>query len=265
MFTASAGSIRNIHENLKSMYHLRGAGEQIPWGIVNSVVGTLHLQSRLDFPDQGLQLGICLRLRFLRARPWLSPTTKIALGRQKRIIVIGAEDGDLDSILPFAGMQRASRLLQIPPPQACPLTSGGAALSAVAERPRSFWSRWNPPGSAVPPSWAKSSAWGQASDGYNPAIPHPEGDGICRAMENALRQRGSDPGGHRLRERPPPPGTTVGDIAEAKASGASSLAIGTFRFPQRKPSPGTPSPWPGALEASLCLISHAAGFTPGHS
>ena len=36
--------------------------------------------------------------------------------------------------------------------------------------------------------YCELAGWGQASDGYNVAISHPDGEGLRVAMENALRQ-----------------------------------------------------------------------------
>ena len=58
--------------------------------------------------------------------------------------------------------------------------------------------------------------WGQASDGHNVAISHPEGNGSAAAMTNALRAAGLVPGAvdyvnaHAT-------STLIGDVSEARA------------------------------------------------
>jgi 3-oxoacyl-[acyl-carrier-protein] synthase-1 len=259
LFTASAGSIRNIHENLKSMYTY-GVRRTNPMGIVNSVVGTLTYNLASIFRIKGSSCGFASACAS-SAHALGFAHDEIALGRQKRIIVIGAEDGDLDSILPFAGMHALSTSSD---PSAASLPfdvrrsgfvgSGGAA-TLILESLESAWERGAP-------ILGEILGWGQASDGYNPAIPHPEGDGICRAMENALRNAGVTPAdiayvnAHAT-------GTTVGDIAEAKAIGRIFAGYRDIPVSSTKALTGHTLSMAGALEASLCLISHAAGFTPG--
>src|SRR5208282_1542629 len=99
--------------------------------------------------------------------------------------VVGAEDGNFDAMAPFAGMRTLS--LQTDPEIASrPFdaardgfvgTGGGAVL--VLEREDEVDRRGVRP-------YCEVLGWGQASDGYNVAISHPDGSGLSLAMQNSL-------------------------------------------------------------------------------
>ena len=112
------------------------------------------------------------------------------------MFVVGAEDGNLDAILPFAGMRTLS--LQTDPNLASrPFDAArdgfvgtGGATVLVLESEEEVARRGATP-------YAEVLGWGQASDGYNVAISHPEGNGLGRGddagpgRERASRRRRS--------------------------------------------------------------------------
>ena len=114
---------------------------------------------------------------------------QIRLGRQKRMIVVGAEDCDLFSILPFASC-RALTFSRDPSESPCAfdvrrdgfVATGGATVLVMEER-ESAVSRGAHP-------IAECMGWGWTSDGYHPMMPEPDGNGIERAMQLALGDAG---------------------------------------------------------------------------
>jgi 3-oxoacyl-[acyl-carrier-protein] synthase-1 len=136
-------------------------------------------------------------------------------GRQDRVFVVGAEDCNKFSILPFAGV-RALSLQADPERTPAPFdlkrdgfVGTGGATTLVLEELESALERGAP-------IYAEVLGWGEAADGYNVMAPEPEGEGLGRAMENALAEAGLTPdridyiNAHAT-------GTGVGDASEVKA------------------------------------------------
>jgi 3-oxoacyl-[acyl-carrier-protein] synthase-1 len=178
------------------------------------------------------------------------------------MFVVGAEDCNTDSILPFAGMRALS--LQTDPGLASrPFdvardgfvgTGGGAVvvLESEAEVARR----------GVRP-YAEVAGWGQASDGYNVAISHPDGVGLHLAMKLALKASGNAPeevdyiNAHAT-------STPIGDASEIKALKA------VFTTPGARPAiSGTKAltghglSLSGAMETAFCALALREGFMPG--
>ena len=140
---------------------------------------------------------------------------EIRLGRQKRMLVIGAEDCNFESIVPFCGM-RALSLDNDPDRASRPFdktrngfVGTGGAVSLVLETKKEAQRRGAEP-------YAKFIGWGQGSDGHNVAISHPEGRGLKRAMAQALKDAGitaSDIDYVNAHA----PSTSIGDASELKA------------------------------------------------
>jgi len=111
--------------------------------------------------------------------------------------------------------------------------------------------------------YCEVAGWGQASDGHNVAISHPEGTGLRSAIENALRSAKVAPGdigyinAHGT-------STPIGDISEAKAlravfspSGARPAVSST------KALTGHGLSLSGAMETGFCALALRDGFVPG--
>jgi 3-oxoacyl-[acyl-carrier-protein] synthase-1 len=139
----------------------------------------------------------------------------ISQDRQDVVFVVGAEDCNLFSILPFAGV-RALSLVADPERTPCPFDAGrdgfvgtGGATVLVLESLDSAQAR----GAEIV---AEVLGWGEAADGYNVMAPEPEGEGLARAMEMALAQAGVSRdavdyvNAHAT-------GTGAGDLSEIKA------------------------------------------------
>jgi len=194
--------------------HSQGVMRCSPMGIVASIAGTVNFNLVAHFKIKGASTGFSSACAS-SAHAIGFAYDEIALGRQKRMFVVGAEDGNADSILPFAGMRALS--LQTDPNKASrPFdvardgfvgTGGGTVL--VLESEEEVVRRGVKP-------YCEIAGWGQASDGYNVAISHPEGTGLRSAIERALKSARVEPGAvdyinaHGT-------STPIGDISEAKA------------------------------------------------
>src|SRR5471030_2176655 len=183
LYAASGGSpyLTNYHHERLLKY---GVMRCSPLGIVASIVGTLNFNLVAAFKIQGVSCGFSSACAS-SAHAIAYAFDEISLGRQKRMFVAGGEDGNRDAILPFAGMRTLS--LQTDPALASrPFdvardgfvgTGGGTVV--VLESEDEVARRGVTP-------YCEVIGWGQASDGYNVAISHPDGTGSRIAMENAL-------------------------------------------------------------------------------
>ena len=259
LFTASAGSATNIRLNLNTL-HERGVGRTNPLGIINSVVGTLSYNLSAIFSIKGAGCGFASACAS-SAHALGFAFDQIALGRQQRMIVVGAEDGDLDSVLPFAAMHA---LTPATDPDAASLpfdqrrkgfVGTGGAATLILESLESAEARGAP-------ILAEVLGWGQGSDGYKPATPHPEGIGLRRAMRLALQEAELTPtsidhiNAHGT-------GTQLGDIVETKAIHGLFEGHPTVSTASTKALTGHALSMAGALEVALELLAQQAGFTPG--
>jgi 3-oxoacyl-[acyl-carrier-protein] synthase-1 len=187
---------------------------------------------------------------------------EIVLGRQKRMFVVGAEDGNVESILPFAGM-RALSLQTDPSIASRPFDAGrdgfvgtGGATVVVLEGEEEVARR----GAKV---YCEVAGWGQASDGHNVAISHPEGAGLRLAIENAFKAADISPeavdyvNAHAT-------STPIGDISEARALRAIFGNAPTRpAISSTKALTGHGLSLAGAMEAGFCALAIREGFMPG--
>src|SRR5687768_221469 len=213
LYAASGGSpflLHHHHERLQK----HGVMKCSPLGIVASIAGTLNFNLIAAFKIQGASCGFSSACAS-SAHALGYAFDDIALGRQKRMFVVGAEYGNTDAILPFAGMRTLS--LQTDPNIASrPFdaardgfvgTGGGVVL--VLENEEEVARRGVTP-------YAEVLGWGQASDGHNVAISHPEGSGSAASMTHALRSSHVTPeqvdyvNAHAT-------STLIGDVSEARA------------------------------------------------
>ena len=245
------------HERLQKVGVMRCS----PIGIVASIVGTLNFNLVAAFKIQGSSCGFSSACAS-SAHALGFAFDDIALGRQKRMFVVGAEDGNLDAILPFAGMRTLS--LQTDPNLASRpfdaardgfVATGGATV-LVLESEEEVSRRGARP-------YAEVLGWGQASDGYNVAISHPDGAGSRLAMVNALRQSRVAPeevdyvNAHAT-------STIIGDISEARAlRGVFPHAASRPAVSSTKALTGHGLSLAGAMESGFCALAMREGFTPG--
>jgi 3-oxoacyl-[acyl-carrier-protein] synthase-1 len=260
LYAASGGSPHLMGHMLHRM-HTQGVMKCSPLGIVASISGTVNFNLVAHFKIKGSSCGFasaCASSSHALGFAY----DDLALGRQKRMFVVGAEDGNVDAILPFAGM-RALSLQSDPNLASRPFdvardgfvgTGGGVVL--VLETEDEVARR----GAKV---YCEVAGWGQASDGYNVAISHPEGLGLCAAMEHALRSTGTAAeevdyvNAHAT-------STPIGDSSEAKALKA------IFKTPAARPAisstkalTGHGLSLAGAMESGFCALAIRDGFMPG--
>lgn len=260
IYTASAGSPHLQHYHQERMLK-QGVARCSPLGIVSSIVGTLNFNLVAAFKILGSSCGFssaCASSSHALGFAY----DDIVLGRQKRMFVVGAEDGNVDSILPFAGMRTLS--LQADPALASrPFDAGrdgfvgtGGGAVVVLESESEVQRRGVQP-------YAEVIGWGQASDGYNVAISHPDGVGLKWAMTRALAAAGIAPedvdyvNAHAT-------STLIGDVSEARAlraifgTGAERPAVSST-----KALTGHGLSLAGAMESAFCALAMREGFMPG--
>jgi 3-oxoacyl-(acyl-carrier-protein) synthase len=232
-----------------------------PLGMVSSIAGTLNFNLAAHYHIRGAVCG------FVSACASSSHALgyaidEIRLGRQQRVLVVGAEETQAETVLPFAAMRALS--VNPDPDSACRpfdrlrdgfVCTGGAAVAIVEEAGVAIKR-----GASI---YAELAGWGQAGDGHNVAISHPEGAGLAEAMRRALRDAQTAPGAidyvnaHAT-------STLIGDRSEAIA--LKSVFADAGRSPvisSTKALTGHALSMAGILEAGICALAIWDGFIPG--
>lgn len=260
LYAASGGSPFLLGYYLERM-RKQGVMRCPPLGVVASISGTVNFNLVSHFRIRGSSTGFSSACAS-SAHALGFAYDDIVLGRQKRMFVVGAEDGNVESILPFAGM-RALSLQTDPSIASRPFDAArdgfvgtGGATVLVLESEEEVARR----GAKV---YAEVAGWGQASDGHNVAISHPDGEGLRVAIDNALRTADIAPdeidyvNAHAT-------STPIGDLSEVKALKAifgnspSRPAISST-----KALTGHGLSLAGAMEAGFCALAIKEGFIPG--
>jgi 3-oxoacyl-[acyl-carrier-protein] synthase-1 len=261
LYAASGGSPFLLGHYLEKM-RKQGVMRCQPLGIVASISGTVNFNLVSHFKLKGASTGFSSACAS-SAHALGFAYDEIALGRQKRMFAVGAEDGNVDSILPFAGMRALS--VQTDPAIASRpfdvardgFVGTGGATVVVLESEEEVERR----GAKV---YCEIAGWGQASDGHNVAISHPEGAGLRVAIENAFKSADITPdqvdyvNAHAT-------STPIGDLSEARAL----KAIFGHHSPTRpaisstKALTGHGLSLAGAMEAAFCAVAIKDGFMPG--
>jgi 3-oxoacyl-[acyl-carrier-protein] synthase I len=260
LFCASAGSPFLLGHFLDQMRASRGERGN-PMGIVSSIAGTLNFNLAAHYRITGAVCG------FVSACASSSHALgyamdEIRLGRQQRMLVVGAEDMTTESILPFASL-RALSTNPNPDTASRPFdrrrdgfvgTGGAVALmmeEAAVARERGAR------------TYAELIGWGQAGDGHSVAASHPEGAGLREAMRRTLADANVTPGdigyvnAHAT-------STPAGDRSEALALHAVFSQSGaTPRVSSTKALTGHGLSLAGAMEAAFCALAIAEDFIPG--
>jgi 3-oxoacyl-[acyl-carrier-protein] synthase-1 len=260
LYAASGGSpylTHHHHERLQKFGVMRCS----PLGIVASIVGTLNFNLVAAFRIQGASCGFSSACAS-SAHALGFAFDDLVLGRQKRMFIVGAEDGNRDAILPFAGMRTLS--LQSDPALASrPFDAArdgfvgtGGATVMVLETEDEVARRGVTP-------YAEVLGWGQASDGHNVAISHPEGLGSAAAMRLALKASRVEPAevdyvnAHAT-------STLIGDISEARALRAVfGPALPQVAVSSTKALTGHGLSLAGVMESAFCALALRQGFVPG--
>ncbi|MDB6155323.1 MAG: beta-ketoacyl synthase [Chthoniobacteraceae bacterium] len=103
LISASGGSMWMAYENLHTMV-TRGVVRCQPMGIVNSIPGSLYINLAACFKIKGPTLG-CSSACSSSAHALGLAADLIRSGRQDTVLVVGAEDCNKFSILPFASVR----------------------------------------------------------------------------------------------------------------------------------------------------------------
>ena len=260
LFCASAGSPFLLSSFLEQMKATRGERGN-PMGIVSSIAGTLNFNLAAHYKISGAVCG------FVSACASSSHALgyamdEIRLGRQRRMLVVGAEDMTAESILPFSAL-RALSINPDPETASRPFdrqrdgfVGTGGAVALIVEDAALAKAR----GARIQ---AELIGWGQAGDGYNVVASHPEGAGLRSAMQRALADAGVSPGeidyinAHAT-------STPAGDRSEALALQAVFTQAGAKpRVSSTKALTGHGLSLAGAMEAGFCTLAIAEGFIPG--
>ncbi len=260
LYAASGGSPRLLGHLLQRMY-TQGVMRCPPMGIVSSIAGTVQFNLVAHYKIKGASTGFASACAS-SAHALGFAYDELTLGRQKRMFVVGAEDGNLESILPFAGMRALS--LQTDPALASrPFASGrdgfvgaGGAAVLVLETEDEVARRGVRP-------YAEVIGWGQASDGHNVAISHPEGTGLANAMQRALRSAQIDPAAVSYINAHAT-STPIGDVSEAKSIRTVFGPSGSRPYvSSTKALTGHGLSLAGAMEAAFCALALRDAFIPG--
>jgi 3-oxoacyl-[acyl-carrier-protein] synthase-1 len=260
LYAASGGSPMLTHYHHDRMLKL-GPARCSPLGIVASIVGTLNFNLVAAFKIQGASCGFSSACAS-SAHALGYAFEDISLGRQKRMFVAAGEDGNRDAILPFAGMRTLS--LQTDPNLASRpfdvardgFVGTGGGVVVVLESEDEVSRRGVTP-------YCELAGWGQASDGYNVAISHPDGTGSRIAMENALASARISAAevdyvnAHAT-------STLIGDLSEARALRSVFGEMGVRpAISSTKALTGHGLSLAGAMETGFCALSMREGFIPG--
>ncbi len=260
IYTASAGSPRLLFNNFQRMREL-GPLRCPPTGIVSAISGTLSFNLVAIFKILGNSCGFssaCASSGHAIGYAY----DDVASGRQDRMFVTAGEDVNYESVVPFTGM-RALSLEGDPRKASCPFdrkrngfVSAGGGVSLVLECEEEVERRGVTP-------YAELLGWGQASDGHNVAISHPEGEGLVRGMKNALSSTGLEPSdvdyinAHAT-------STLIGDASEVKALEAVfTQSDNRPRVSSTKAITGHGLSLASVLESAIVSLSMRGGFTPG--
>jgi len=260
LFCASAGSPFMLTHFVGQMRAARGERAN-PMGIVSSIAGTLNFNLAAHYRIRGAVCG------FVSACASSSHALgyamdEIRLGRQQRMLVVGAEDMNAESILPFSSL-RALSLNPDPATASRPFdrrrdgfVGTGGAVALIVEDAALARAR----GARI---YAELTGWGQAGDGHSVAISHPEGAGLREAMRRALadaKVAAKDidyVNAHAT-------STPAGDRSEALALHDIFTAAGAKpHVSSTKALTGHGLSLAGAMEAGFCALALAEKFIPG--
>jgi len=259
LYTASSGSAMMTHFHLERMKKY-GPLRCSPLGIVASIAGTLNfnlasahriLGSTCGFVSACASSGHALGAAF----------DEIALGRQDRMIVVGAEDFTLETIVPFSSM----RVLSVnPDPDTASrpfdrnrdgFVGTGGSVALILESEEAAIKRGAP-------VIARFAGWAQSTDGYHVAASHPDGEGLASAMRLVLENVGWKAeavdyvNAHAT-------STPAGDVSECRALKSVFAGVDSPGISSTKALTGHALSLSSIMEAGFCLLAMEQGFTPG--
>lgn len=258
LYCASAGSAWLTHVAIESVL-TRGPARTSAPTVVTGMPNSLHLNLTARFAIKGASVGFSSACAS-SAHALGSACDLIRLGRQKIMFVVGAEDCHPYNILPFASLRALSSQSA---PALAPrpfdvsrdgfVITGGAVVLVLEEAEHAAAR-----GATV---YAEAKGWGQASDGYDVVAPDPSGNGLARAITNALQDANINSAdvdyinAHAT-------ATAAGDIAELNALKSVFTGTTTPRVSSTKALTGHGLSLAGALEAGICCLALREGFMP---
>ena len=262
LYCASAGSAFLLHHNLTQMHAARFERGN-PMGVVMSIAGTLNFNLAAHYGIRGAVGGFVAACAS-SSHALGCALDDIRLGRQTRMLIVGAEEVNAETVLPFAAMRALSTSAD-PATASRPFdqardgfVAAGGAVCLILEEAETARERGAP-------IYAELAGWGQAADGYNVAVSHPHGSGLVEAMHRALADARAAPAdidyvnAHAT-------STPAGDRSEALAlhtvfskAGAHPLISST------KGLTGHPLSMAGVMETAFCALAIRDGFVPGNA
>lgn len=262
LYCASAGSTLLAHHHVSRL--LASRGERChPLSVVSSIAGTLNFNLAAHYGIRGAVGGFVAACAS-SSHALGCALDDIRLGRQTRMIVVGAEEATAESILPFGAMGALSTqsdpLLASRPFDVARdgFVGAGGGVALILEEAESARAR----GAKI---YAEFSGWGSAADGHNIAISHPEGTGLADAIRRALVDAELTAGdityvnAHAT-------STPAGDRSEALALQQVFTAAGAHpRISSTKGLTGHPLSMSGVMEAAFCAMAIKEGFIPGNA
>ena len=259
LYTSSGGSMRTIHKHFEKMDQ-RGVMACNPLAIVASIAGTLTFNLVAALGVRGSSTGLVSACAS-SGHALGTAIDEIRLGRQKRMLVVGAEDCNFESIVPFCGMRALS--LETDPNQASRpfdvkrngFVGTGGSVCLVLETQSEAERRGVTP-------YARFLGWGQGSDGHNVAISHPQGRGLQDAMTKALRDGQIGPNDIDY-VNAHAPSTSIGDASEMKALKSVFPAPQQVKVSSTKALTGHGLSLSSIMEAAFGCLALKEGFLPG--
>lgn len=260
LFCASAGSPFMLGSFLGQMHETRGERGN-PMGLVSSIAGTLNFNLATHYRITGAVCG------FVSACASSSHALgyamdEIRLGRQQRMLVVGAEDLTDESIMAFSSLRALSNN---PDPATASrpfdrrrdgFVGTGGAVALIVEDAALARRR----GAHIQ---AELIGWGQAGDGHSVTASHPEGAGLRAAMRRTLadaRVNASEVGYVNAHAT----STVAGDRSESLALHAIFTSQGAKpRVSSTKALTGHGLSLAGVMEAAFCALAIDEGFIPG--
>tara|TARA_B100000035_G_scaffold44628_2_gene33618 strand:+ start:930 stop:2186 length:1257 start_codon:yes stop_codon:yes gene_type:complete len=259
LYTSSGGSMRSIHKHFEKMDR-RGVMACNPLAIVASIAGTLTFNLVAALGVRGSSTGLVSACAS-SGHALGTALDEIRLGRQKRMLVVGAEDCNFESIVPFCGM-RALSLERDPEKASRPFdvkrngfVGTGGSVCLVLETQSEAERRGLTP-------YARFLGWGQGSDGHNVAISHPQGRGLQDSMTKALRDAQIGPNDIDY-VNAHAPSTSIGDASEMKALKSVFPAPQQVKVSSTKALTGHGLSLSSIMEAAFCCLALKEGFLPG--
>jgi 3-oxoacyl-[acyl-carrier-protein] synthase-1 len=258
MMSASGGSLWLAHANLQTMV-TRGVSRCPPMGIVNSIPGSLYINLAALFQIKGATLGFSSACSS-SAHAVGAGFDLIRQERQDIVFAVGAEDCNKFNILPFASV-RALSVQTDPEVSPCAFDvkrdgfvgTGGATVLILEEREHALARNAAP--------YAEVLGWGQSADGYNVLAPDPTGDGLARAINDALADAplGKSDVDYINAHAPSTPFGDASEIAAIKKVFANGHVP---KVSSTKSLTGHGLSLAGAMETAFCCLALREKFTP---